>query len=73
MDQTIIDLGDLPDVTGEEAVLLGKQGNKELSVIELSKRWETNTYSVYTDINARVPRRPRRSPAGTSTAGHAPA
>ncbi|HEU0117510.1 MAG TPA: alanine racemase [Alphaproteobacteria bacterium] len=57
MDQCMIDLGDMPDMTGAEVVLLGKQKNAELSVMELSKRWETNTYGVYNGIMARVPRR----------------
>jgi len=57
MDQCVIDLGDMPDMTGAEVVLLGKQGSAELSVRELAKRWETNTYSVYVNIAPRVPRR----------------
>jgi alanine racemase len=55
-DQCMIDLGDLPDMTGAPVVLLGKQGSKEISVQELAQRWETNTYSVYINIAPRVPR-----------------
>ncbi len=57
MDQCMVDLDGLPDITGAEAVLLGKQGGKEISVGELSRRWETNTYGVYVGISPRVPRR----------------
>lgn len=56
-DQCMIDLGEMPDVTGAHAVLLGKQGEKEISVHDLAQRWETNTYSVYANIAMRVPRR----------------
>lgn len=58
MDQCMVDLGDLPDMTGAEVVLLGKQGDAEISVYELAKRWEDNTYNVYCAIAPRVPRRP---------------
>jgi alanine racemase len=55
-DQCMIDLDGFPDLTGAEVVLLGKQGDKEISVQELARRWETNTYSVYAGIMPRVPR-----------------
>ena len=57
MDQIMIDLGDMPDMTGAEAVLLGKQSNTEISVQELAKRWNTNTYDVMTGTALRVPRK----------------
>jgi len=57
MDQCMVDLGDMPDMTGAEIVLLGKQGDKEISVYDLAKRWEDNTYNVYSAIATRVPRR----------------
>jgi alanine racemase len=58
MDQSMIDLDGFPDMTGQEVVLLGKQGDKEISVYDLAKRWEDNTYNVYSAIAMRVPRRP---------------
>lgn len=57
MDQAMVDLGDMQDMTGAEVVLLGKQGQKEISVYDLAKRWEDNTYNVYCAISPRVPRR----------------
>ena len=57
MDQSIVDLEGLPDMTNVEVVLLGKQKGAELTVNELAKRWETNTYGVYVGISPRVPRR----------------
>jgi alanine racemase len=57
MDQIMIDLGDMPDMTGAEAVLLGKQGEAEISVQELAKRWNTNSYDVMTGTALRVPRK----------------
>jgi alanine racemase len=57
MDQCIIDLTDLGDITGAEAVLIGRQGDREISVRDMAKRWETNAYDVYCGIAVRVPRR----------------
>ncbi len=56
-DQCVIDLDDMPDMTGAEVVLLGQQGESEIPVQELARRWQTNTYSVYINIAPRVPRR----------------
>jgi alanine racemase len=56
MDQVMIDLKGFGDITGAEVVLLGCQGQAEISVDELARRWKTNTYNVYTGIAARVPR-----------------
>lgn len=58
MDQCMVDLEGFGDITGAEAVLLGRQGGKEISVMELARRWsETNAYDVYSGIATRVPRR----------------
>lgn len=58
MDQCAFDMDGLPDLTGAEVVLLGKQGDKEITVQQLAKRWgDTNTYGVYVGISPRVPRR----------------
>jgi alanine racemase len=56
MDQCMIDLDGFGDITGAEVVLVGRQGNVEISVEEVARRWKTNTYNVYTGIAARVPR-----------------
>ena len=57
MDQTMVDLSGAGDITGGEVVLIGKQGNAEISVRDVAKRWGTNAYDVYCGIAARVPRR----------------
>ncbi|MGE3623674.1 MAG: alanine racemase [Bdellovibrionales bacterium] len=57
MDQTMIDLTGFGDITGAEVVLIGKQGNAEISVRDVAKRWGTNSYNVYCGVAARVPRR----------------
>jgi alanine racemase len=58
MDQCAVDLDGCADIMGAEAILLGRQGGKEITVQDLAKRWsETNTYGVYVGISPRVPRR----------------
>jgi len=57
MDQCVVDLRGVGDITGAEVVLLGKQGERELSARDLAKRWGTNAYDVFCGIAARVPRR----------------
>jgi alanine racemase len=57
MDQIMIDLGDMKDVkTGEEVVLLGKQGEEEISIYEWCRRLETIPYEVTCGISKRVAR-----------------
>ncbi|MGH7595409.1 MAG: alanine racemase, partial [bacterium] len=57
MDQIMIDLGDMKDVqTGEEVVLLGKQGDEEISIYEWCRRLETIPYEVTCGISRRVAR-----------------
>jgi alanine racemase len=57
MDQTMIDLQGAGDIIGAEVVLLGQQGDKEITARDLAKRWGTNAYDVFCGIAARVPRR----------------
>jgi alanine racemase len=55
MDQLMIDLGEMQDVqTGEEVVLLGKQGDEEISIYEWCRRLETIPYEVVCGISRRV-------------------
>lgn len=57
MDQTMIDLTEIPEAqTGDEVVLIGKQGAEELSAEEVGKQLGTNNYETVTTISARVPR-----------------
>jgi alanine racemase len=59
MDNVMIDLG--PETTvrpGEEAVLIGRQGEEEILAEEVARRLETINYEVTCAISPRVPRRP---------------
>lgn len=61
MDQTMVDLTDLvasgiqPQV-GDEVVLLGKQGNQEITASELASKLGTINYEITCLIGRRVPR-----------------
>ena len=61
MDQIVIDCG-LPDEAtvgiGDEVVLLGRQGDQEITADEWAGRLGTISYEVLCGIGPRVPRRP---------------
>ncbi|MBV8813116.1 MAG: alanine racemase [Verrucomicrobia bacterium] len=57
MDQIMVDVSDLPEVTaGEEAVLIGKQGNEEILASELARKAGTIAWEIFTGITKRVVR-----------------
>ncbi len=57
MDQTMIDVTDIPEVrAGDEVVLIGKQGKEEISAEQVAEMTGTNNYEIVTTISARVPR-----------------
>ena len=57
MDQTMIDVTDIPNVRqGDEVVLIGSQGDACLTVDEVARRLGTINYEVVSEILARVPR-----------------
>jgi len=57
MDQTMIDVTDIPDVRlGDEVVLIGRQGQEEITADEVAARLGTINYEVVSEILARVPR-----------------
>ena len=57
MDQLMVDLGDITDAKiGDEAVIIGKQGDEEITANELAKLNSTINYEIICDIGARVPR-----------------
>jgi alanine racemase len=59
MDNITIDLGPETDVEpGDEAVLIGRQGEEEIRAEELAARLETINYEVTCAISPRVPRVP---------------
>ena len=57
MDQTMIDVTDIPGVRqGDEVVLIGSQGDDEITVEQVAARLGTINYEVVSEILARVPR-----------------
>jgi alanine racemase len=57
MDQCMIDVTHLPQTrVGDEVVLIGRQGNTELTAEVVAKRLGTINYEVVSEILARVPR-----------------
>ncbi len=57
MDMIIVDVTDLPKIELEdEAVLLGRQGKKEISAEDLAQKIGTINYEVVTRINPLIPR-----------------
>jgi alanine racemase len=56
MDQLMVDVGDLPVERGDEVVLLGCQGNDEITAAEWADRLGTIPYEIVCGIGPRVPR-----------------
>jgi alanine racemase len=57
MDQSMIDVTDIPGVRqGDEVVLIGQQGGDRITVGEVAERLGTINYEVVSEILARVPR-----------------
>jgi alanine racemase len=57
MDITMVDVTGIRGVLeGDEVVLIGKQGNDEITVDELAEKAGTIPYEVLCGITSRVPR-----------------
>ena len=56
MDQCMVDLGDLEVQAGEEVVLIGRQGQEEITADEVAEWMDTISYEVVCHIGPRVPR-----------------
>ena len=56
MDQLVIDCGDDPVNVGDEVVLLGRQGDEEISADEWAAKANTITWEILCGVGARVPR-----------------
>ena len=57
MDQIMVDLGEMSEVrAGEEAVLLGRQGEEEIPIYEWCEKLDTIPYEVTCAISSRVRR-----------------
>jgi alanine racemase len=59
MDQLMIDVGDGPVDVGDEVVLLGRDGDAEVTADEWADRLGTINYEIVCSIGRRVPRRYR--------------
>lgn len=56
MDQVLADIGDANINIGDEVVLIGKQGDEEITVYELANRINTIPYQITTSLLSRIPR-----------------
>ena len=64
MDQTVLDVTDIPGVApGDEVVLLGRQGEAEITAFDHAAATGTIPWEVFTRIGARVQRIELCSPA----------
>jgi alanine racemase len=57
MDQTMINVSHIPNVrVGDDVVLIGRQGDDEITAEEVADWLGTINYEVVSEILARVPR-----------------
>ncbi len=57
MDQTVIDVSGIPNVhSGNEVVIIGKQGEEEITATEIAKKIGTINYEIVSRIGKRVER-----------------
>jgi alanine racemase len=57
MDQLMVDVGELEVAIGDEAVLIGRQGDDEITATDWADRLGTIAYEITCGISPRVPRR----------------
>lgn len=57
MDQCMVQLDELPEAAiGDEVVIIGRQGNAEISATDVADAWGTINYEVICGLAARMPR-----------------
>ncbi len=57
MDMTMIDVTDIPEAqVGSEVVLMGRQGDEEVTVDEIAVKAETIPHEIFCGITRRVPK-----------------
>jgi alanine racemase len=57
MDQIVVDVGDADVGVGDEVVLLGRQGDVEVTADDWARMLGTISYEIVCEIGPRVPRR----------------
>lgn len=57
MDQFMVDVTDIPAVVGDEAVLIGRQGDEIITADEVAARYGTISYEVTSALLPRLPRK----------------
>jgi alanine racemase len=56
MDQFMVDVGDQEVFVGDEVVLIGKQGDQEITLKEVAQLCDTIPYEILCLLNERIPR-----------------
>lgn len=56
MDQIVVDMGDDPVEVGDEVVVIGRQGDEEITADDWARRVGTISYEIVCAIGPRVPR-----------------
>jgi alanine racemase len=56
MDQFMVDVSDHEVFVGDEVVLIGKQGNEEITLKEVAQLCDTIPYEILCMLNERIPR-----------------
>lgn len=56
MDQIMVDVGNIPAKIGDEAILIGSQGNNKITAEELAKLSGTISYEIVCGLGSRIPR-----------------
>jgi alanine racemase len=70
MDLCLADVSDVPGVqVGDEVVLLGRQGEEEISADELAGHLDTISYEIFCGVSHRVPRFYLSAPTGSGPVG----
>ena len=62
MDQIVVDVGDAPVAVGDEVMLIGIQGDEEISAEEWASLLDTINYEIVCDFGPRLPRRYHGAP-----------
>lgn len=57
MDMTLLDITDTDAELGDEAVLLGRQGNEQIGAVELARQAGTISWEILCHLGLRLPRR----------------